>query len=310
MGPLMSRILYVVNPAAFGGHGSNAWERFSARWPDPLDSEDVRVTGRPGDARRIAAAAEGYDILVAVGGDGTAGEVLSGMMEHAEPRPRLGLVPAGTGNDIARNVGVFSVEDAVAALRVGHARAFDLVRVDCTVNDRPAHRYAFVAVNVGFSAVALRMLRPWMKRWLGATAAYYLAAVLGTFAYRPPVMTVRWDGQAYAGPTWMVVIGNAERMSGGSMRIAPGARPDDGEANVTIVQSRSKARILLTLPTVATGSHINRSFVRYFPAKHIEVTSDPPVGLEIDGDAFGTTPATFTVCPSAVRILCTGTPDG
>ena len=75
-----------------------------------ISNADVRYTERPGHAREIAAAAAGCDLIVAVGGDGTTGEVLSGIMDRASPRPRLAILPAGTGNDIARHVGAFPLE--------------------------------------------------------------------------------------------------------------------------------------------------------------------------------------------------------
>lgn len=305
----MTKILYVINPGAFGGHGSAAWKKFQSLWPDPVDPEDVLVTESPGHARQIAASAKGYEILAAVGGDGTVSEILSGIMEHGGDRPRLAIVPAGTGNDIARNVGILSIEDAVTALRSKCARTFDLFRIDCRVKGGTKHRYGFLASSVGLSAVSFRMLKPWMKRLLGPRGAYYLATILGIMVYRPLRMTVRWEDQKYSGHTWMVLVGNVERVAGGSMHIAPGARTDDGELNITIVSSQSKMRILLKMPKIATGSHINESFISYFPARKIEVDSDPPAGLEIDGDIFGTTPTTFTVCPRAVEILSPKSPN-
>jgi len=299
----MTKILYVINPAAFGGQGSDVWDRFQSQWPYRLDPQDILITKRAGDAREIAASSKGYDVLAAVGGDGTAGEILSGILEHQESRPKLAIIPGGTGNDIARNAGIFSVEDAVAALRGNHTRTFDLFRVDCHVDGRAAHRYAFLGGNVGLSARAFSMLKPWMKRFLGPKGAYYLCMVLGIIAYRPRHMTARWADQAYSGRTWTIIVGNVERAAGGSMCIAPGARTDDGELNVTIVTSQSKMKILRKMPKIATGSHVDEPFVSYFPVKKIDVDSDPPAGLEIDGDIFGTTPATFTVCPRAVQIL-------
>ena len=88
------------------------------------------------------------------------------------------------------------------------------------------------------------------------------------------------------------------------MRIAPGARTDDGELNITIFPVKSKLRMITRLlPKVATGEHIQEPGVSYFPAKSVEIDSDPPAILELDGDIFGTTPATFTVCPGALRVL-------
>jgi diacylglycerol kinase family enzyme len=89
------------------------------------------------------------------------------------------------------------------------------------------------------------------------------------------------------------------------MCVAPGARTDDGELNAVIIPSRSKLKMMTkTLPKVASGAHVHEPGVLYFPVKKIEVVSDPPVILDIDGDIFGMTPATFAVCPKAVQVLC------
>jgi YegS/Rv2252/BmrU family lipid kinase len=298
----MNKILYVINPAGHGGAGINVWKQVQSTWPDQINPEDVHFTSCQGHAREIAASAQGYDILAAVGGDGTVGEVMSGIMTHQVPHPRLAILPAGTGNDIARNLGISSLADAMDALHGDHVRTADLFRIDCRVDGRRAHRYAFLMVAVGFSAQP--MIRPWMKRLLGPTGAYYLGTILQIIAYRAPRMTVRWEDQEYGGRILIILVGNVERTAGGSMCLAPGARFDDGELNVSIVPSRSRIKRMTTLPKIASGKHIKEPDIRYFPATEIEVDSDPPAILDIDGDLFGTTPATFAVCPNAVEVLC------
>ena len=96
----MDRCLYIINPAGHGGKGTAAWEAFKTLWPDPIDPEHVMVTNRAGHAREIATSVKGYDVLAAVGGDGTIGEVISGLMDRKGSRPKLALIPTGTGNDM------------------------------------------------------------------------------------------------------------------------------------------------------------------------------------------------------------------
>ena len=88
------------------------------------------------------------------------------------------------------------------------------------------------------------------------------------------------------------------------MCIAPGASIDDGELNITVVPVKSKfAMITKLLPKVATGDHIKEPGVLYFPARKVEIECSPPGLMDLDGDVFGTTPATFTVCPRSLEIL-------
>lgn len=302
----MDDVLYIVNPAGQGGVGVKTWEAFQASWPEPIASEQVVFTERPGHAREIAASTRGHATYAAVGGDGTVGEIMSGIVDRPEPRPRLAIVPAGTGNDMARNLGITSLQDAVAALRQGHERAVDLVRVESQVDGRRAHHCAFLFCAVGFSSIP--MMKPWMKRLLGPRGAYYLATLLQAVAYRAPDMVVRTDGREFHGRTWVVVIGNAEHSAGGSMRLAPGACIDDGELDVTIIPSGSKFKLIPGLmPKIASGAHVTEPGVAYFPARRIEIDSDPPAIVDLDGDLFGTTPAVITVCPGILRVVTPGT---
>lgn len=297
------RTLFIINPAGHGGTGTTTWERFQACWPHPIPREDVIITQRPGQARDLAFSAEGYETLAAVGGDGTVGDVMSGILDRPDGRPQLAIVPAGTGNDIARTVGIGSISEAARAMSDGQLRAFDMMRVEYSDGLKRKGRHGFLLTAVGFSAIP--MIKPWMKRVLGPTGAYYLGTFLQIILYRPTRMVVRADGREQSsGRTWMVIVGNSEYSSGGSMRISPGASTEDGELNISVFPVLPRLKMILKLlPKVATGDHINEPGVAYFPAKRIEVESDPPAILDIDGDVFGTTPVTFRVCPGALRVL-------
>jgi len=298
----MSDVLYIVNPAGHGGTGRKAWRAFREAWSEPIDPEHVVVTQRPGHAREIAMTADGYDTFAAVGGDGTVGEVISALMERGLFDLELAIIPAGTGNDIARNLGVTSIEDAVDALRNRRPRAVDIMRVESSVDGQTARTYGFLSVAIGFSSIP--MIKPWMKRLLGPTGAYYLATILQIVVYQSTLMTLRSGTRKHRGQSWLILVGNAESTAGGSMRLAPGARTDDGELNISIFPSGSRISLPTRLmPKIASGAHIDEPDVAYFPGKKIEIESDPPAVVELDGDLRGWTPATITVCPKAVRIL-------
>ncbi|MCP5367303.1 MAG: hypothetical protein H6906_07315 [Hyphomicrobiales bacterium] len=304
----MGRTLFIINPAGNGGAGRRVWDTYRRGHGTGLDAGDVAFTRRPGHARALAAGAEGVDLIVAVGGDGTAGEVLSGIMERPVPRPALALLPAGTGNDIARHVGAYPLDRAIRALDAGAGADYDLIRIDCLVDGAAATRHAFVYGTAGFSALV--KFRPWMKRLLGASVGSYLSTILAMFPFRPPRMSIRWDdgaaGGTHRGPLWMAVVANAEHAAGASMRIAPGADTADGWLDVSLIPARPKPVLLATLlPKVPSGRHVQDPGVRYFRATGMTVETDAPMLVEIDGDIHGATPATFTVCPRAVRIVGT-----
>lgn len=301
----MGRNLFIINPGASGGQGEVAWNQFRDLWPHAINPEDVRVTEGPGHANQIAASAEDYDILTAVGGDGSVNEIFNGVMRREGTQPRIAIIPAGTGNDIARTIGLYPLEAAVDALRAGNERSFDLIRIDGEDNGRKFARFAFLSANVGFSGAA--NIRPWTKRIFGATAAYYLNTILRLLAHRPPTMSVHWQDNQYEGRTWMVMVANVESASGGSMRIAPGASPLDGKLWITIIEPKSKLKMLFNeLPKVASGDHVNSDGFHYFSTPKVDITSDVPAVMDPDGEVEWATQATLSVVPGAVRFLASG----
>jgi diacylglycerol kinase (ATP) len=105
----------------------------------------------------------------------------------------------------------------------------------------------------------------------------------------------------------MVVVGNVERTAGGSMCLSPGARDDDGEIHVSIIPCKSKLAMASKIfPKVASGEHVNVPGVLHFTTRRIEVEGKSQALMDIDGDLFGTTPAAFTICPKAVKVLSHG----
>jgi len=298
----MRRVLYIINPGASGGQGEVTWKRFQSVWSEAIDPADVTITEGPGHASEIAESAVGYDTLVTIGGDGTTNEIMNGIMERDGYRPSLAIIPAGTGNDIARSLGLFPFEEAVNILKNGSERPFDIIRVDAEENGRMFRRFSLLASSMGFSPSV--DTSPWAKRILGPKLAYYLNTVRAILAHKSPNMSVRWGENKYEGKTWMVITSNVESVSGGSMRIAPGANPDDGRLWVTIVEPAPKLKMMLkVLPKVAAGEHVKESGFHYFPSDKIEITSDVSAIMDIDGEAEWATKVAISIVPGAVWIL-------
>jgi diacylglycerol kinase (ATP) len=117
-------------------------------------------------------------------------------------------------------------------------------------------------------------------------------------------MTMKAEAESFSGRAWLVLVGNVESTAGGSMCLAPGARLDDGELNISLFPHGSRIRMGLKLmPKIGTGEHVTVPEVSYFPGKRVEIDSDPPAVVELDGDLYGLTPVVFTVCPQAMNIL-------
>src|SRR5579884_56309 len=293
------RIVVILNPASGRGRGARRraelehhLRQSAERRPDTPCWEIVETAG-PGHAADLAAeaAANGADLVVAVGGDGTCRDVAAGLLGTPA---RLGLIPLGTGNDLARALGLDgSLERAVETLFTGRPKPLDVGRAQ----GRPF----LVAGGCGFDAVvAARVNRGYPI--LRGTAAYIAAVVECLGAFQPAVLRLTLDGQPLEARAMLCPVANAPSYGGG-MRIAPEARLDDGWLDVCIVGDVGRGDFLRTFPRVFRGTHVSHPKVTLLRAKRIVVESDPPLPVNVDGDVMGTTAAEFTLTPHAISVL-------
>ncbi|MCS6858830.1 MAG: diacylglycerol kinase family lipid kinase [Abditibacteriales bacterium] len=299
----MRSILLIANPIAAAGQARRRWDALLAGLRARGLHAEYVFTERPLHAITLAAeASRSYDVLVAVGGDGTANEVATGILLSGA-QTALGIVPFGTGNDVAPLVGIHSVEDALRALTQGRARMMDVIEVNCQHGGSPAKRYALLYASVGFAGEVLKRTTPFIKRVFGPRYCYTVGFFRALLHYRAPMMEVACDGQTFAGRYFFVGAGNAEVVGGGTMRLSPGARIDDGLMNVSVIEALGRLETARHFPKLLTGTYTAHPKVRYFPATALSVASHPPKEVQMDGDLFGLTPATFRVQPKALRVL-------
>lgn len=310
MNPSPPRVLALVNPEAGGRRAPRRWRVWEGLLQEVTPYLEIFRSPSPGELRRMARErAQDFDWLLAVGGDGTANEVLNGLLESREekpsdsPSPRLGLLPFGSGNDIARNLGLLEAGHLETSLRRGEAHWVDVLEARWETSEGEERIFALLTVGVGFGAEVLHCTSPWVKRRLGAVVGYSLGAVVATWRHRPTEMEVRIGEQVWRGPILFVACGNGEWEGGGAMRVSPGACMDDGWMNVSIIREASKWRILSKLPSLLNGSHIWEPEVDYLRAREVFVRSDPPVRLQVDGEVVGSTPVVVRLHPQAVPIL-------
>jgi diacylglycerol kinase (ATP) len=244
--------------------------------------------------------------VVAVGGDGTAHLALQAVAGTDVP---LGLVPLGTGNDLADAVGVPA--DPVAAARavladVAAARTtvIDAVRVSGAIPHASAPPHSegpwFAAIlSVGFdSAVNARANR---MRWPRGPRRYDLAILAELARLRTYSLTLGLDGTTVETPALLVAIGNT-RSYGGGMRMCPDADPTDGLLDVTVVEPVSRLELIRVKPRLYSGTHVTHPAVRTYRAATIQVDA-PGASVFADGEPLVPLPLTLTCVPGAVRLL-------
>lgn len=281
----MARIKIIVNPQAGRGRAARL-EPAIRRHMRALNADvDIVRTTHPGEAIDLARRAreEGFDTVVAVGGDGTSHEVINGLVAHANGRVAgtLGCVPAGSGNDFAIMSGVpWEVGRACETLVCGPERAIDIGEV--TIDGR-IRRFFSNAVGIGFDALVVRETRR-HPRLRGL--ALYIPAVLKTIAVtlRAPQLTITLDeGQTVEGRALMAVVSNGPR-EGGAFLVAPNARVDDGWLDLTVATEMSRLQMLGMMPRFMRGTHVGDPRIVTRRARHITIASDDPLYLHVDGE--------------------------
>ena len=238
---------------------------------------DVARTEGPRHAEELATRAvrAGARHVIVVGGDGTVHEAANGLLRAAGDAV-LGVVPAGSGNDFAKLVGVFrhSPAQAVRRLVTAATASFDV--------GSALGEYFVNSMGFGFGPAVVRA-RERLRRLGGALS--YLVPVLRTFAgFRPPRFAVTAPGFAETGPLMMVELCNGTT-AGGSYRVAPAADPGDGQLDVCLVRRVSLPRFLLAVPRVMRGTHTAMREVALFRASEVAIRGlDGPLVAHVDGE--------------------------
>ncbi len=298
--------LFIVNPRAGGGRAGRLLPRVRA-WLDHNGIVGTLVeTKQRGHAERLAAeaAAQGYDRIICVGGDGTFQEVVNGLFETASART-VGLVPAGRGNDVARGLGLPADPIACLPVALGDAtRTFDLARARGEVG----HERCFAAAGgAGFDAQVAYTMEMRRRFWMRGEAGYMLATLNELRRFRNHALTVTLHGEEgeriLRGRFLFVAFANGPYYGGG-MQICPGACTDDGLLDVCLVGDLSRFAALRELPGIYAARHVGHPQVQMVRARSIRIEGEGGTRVHLDGEPFGSVPVEIGVRPGAVRIAC------
>jgi YegS/Rv2252/BmrU family lipid kinase len=290
-------MLLIVNPAAQHGVTETlvpVIERLLQSTP-----HDTVMTTSIGHAVELAEKAEGYDTIVAVGGDGTVHEVLNGIMRRPEnDRPALGLIPTGSGNDTRRTLGVpTDVADAVLALGTGIRKRFDVgVCNGLYFNNSFA---AGLDARVTAKAVEYKVTTHRSGLWLYFTA---LMHVLFHEFYSHKVR-VTWEDKPAVDTELLIVAATIGSTYGGGFFITPDAVPDDGLLEICTIDPLSLPEALWRLPFVVMGKHTRMKPVHMARHASFVLESDDPMPAQIDGEVLVDRRFEVSVLPQAVEYL-------
>jgi len=277
-----SRILVVANPAAGTRYGRQAGQAAARAASRPGIEVELRLTERPGDAQRFAgsAAAEGFDLVVAAGGDGTVNEAANGV---AGSGVALGIAPAGTMNILARLLGL-PLDPARAVERL-----FDGYRPLAIRPGTAAGRLFVLMAGVGFDAWVLRELLRGARGKIGFLD-YVRGAVRGLRTFPFPRLTIDHDGRRFEAHS--AIVGRAP-LYGGFLRPTPHARLHVDRLELCAFDGGA-ARLAAVVPRLWSGAHAGCAGVTLVPARHVEIAaSNVPVPYQLDGELSGELPVAF-----------------
>jgi len=272
---------------------------------------DKQFTDHSGHARVLAerAVSERYELVVAVGGDGTVNEVVNGIVGSSAT---LGALPLGSNNDFLRSLGISTWQEACLILAKGSEAQLDLGLAEYVQEDgREASRYYAVLADVGFGSQVVLNTPSRFKHSLGGGLGYvmslYRTALRGQGRARR--MRVEADGDLCYDENLLLVEALNGSYAGGGLRVAPDARMDDGLLNVFVAKEMHWLAIWALFPRIYRGTHLEHEKAGYFRARQVMVEAERQTFVSVDGDVIGHTPSRLAVAPGALRVRCKSPAD-
>lgn len=291
----MEPIKVILNPAAGRGYGAQVAPKVHQCLEAQGLCFDLVQTDGPWHAAELArrAAEDGFETVVSAGGDGTANEVINGLMAASQngATRRMGVIPAGSGSDFAGGIGLpLDLEEACHRIACQQVKMIDVGRV--TVPDQEP-RYFGNVVGIGFDgAVLVETLR--MKRLRGLPL--YLLAVLKTIFlnFEAPRVTIEYEEQQMELSASLVSVANGPREGGGFL-IAPDAKPDDGLLDLCIARQVSRLTMLRLVPHFLRGTHTGLDPITMLHTTNVTISSPDGLVAHVDGEVL---------CTEAPQIRC------
>jgi diacylglycerol kinase (ATP) len=297
----MERFFAIVNPAAGGGRSAKLAGPALARLREAGIGVDVIASTGSGHAIDLAREAygQGYRRFLAVGGDGTAHEILNGVFSAGVPQKRisLGFLPLGTGNSFLRDFTTDGTESSLQAILAGRKRSVDLIRL----THSSGQIYSFNLLSLGFTADVGALTNRYFKR-LGQLG-YLLGVFVRVAQLRRRAFALRCDDdQDWDERRCLFLTFNNSKFTGGTMLIAPHADPADGLIEFVRWGPIGRCGLLRMLPRLYNGTHIEHPLASRRGVRHVEFNVRVPVDVMIDGEIAKLECRSLDILPAAVEI--------
>ncbi len=293
------RACVIFNPAA---RGNKAW-RFRRHLDEIGGQSALKATAAPGDARRLAAEAvnDGFDLVVAAGGDGTVNEVVNGLGDAPDgfTRAHLGVLPLGTVNVFARELKIpLRIDRAWDVLQRGRKTRIDLPCAEFSANGSHRKQYFVQLAGAGLDARAIELVDWEHKKKVGPLA--YIIAGLKALREPKPKIVVRAEGRETRGE--LVLVGNG-RLYGGPFGMFPAADLRDGLLDLCVFPCLNWPALLQCVPGLLVQQKLPENAVHRVRAKSVEVAAESAAAFELDGEWAGCLPVTFSAEREKLRVV-------
>jgi len=295
---LLGRTLFIVNPAARHGETRKLIPAVERIFGEAAQCE-IQLSAGPRHACDLARTAQGFDSIVAVGGDGTAHEVLNGVMEHDDDtRPAFGIVPTGSGNDYAHTIGMSDdLSTALGQIASGDRKMVDLGRCNGA--------WFGESVSMGLDArVTVKAVELKITTGLSGLSLYLRALihVLNKQYYAQKIVVQYDDELPFETDALIVAVTNGPTYGGG-FKITPDAVFDDGLLDICRIDNIPKAEAFMRLPFVVIGKHTKMKPVHMARAKRLTVVSETPFEGQIDGEVMLESAYDIQVFPAVLNVI-------
>jgi lipid kinase, YegS/Rv2252/BmrU family len=289
----MERFCLITNPTSKSGTAGAYIEQVKALLDAQGADYEIRETQRPGHATELAKAAvnEGFDVIVAVGGDGTMRETALSVV-HTDRV--LGLLPCGTGNDYARAVGIpTDAESAVDILLHGQNKVVDAGQANDEI--------FFNVAGYGFDVDVLDYTEYYKPKCKKGSTAYRLGCLKAVAGLKLRKSTLTFPDGTIERNVLMAAAGIGTHFGSG-MNVLPESDMSDGLLDVCIAHDVGRLRLVSLLPKFIKGKHLGLKYITYRKTTEVTVVCDPVSRIELDGERMDGTPVTFRVLPGALTL--------
>lgn len=304
---------FVINPRSANGATGRRIGELRALAGRFFDEVEILETRAQGDGARLALqAAPSFDRVIAVGGDGTANEVVNGLVQAGAPQVAFGVLPAGTGSDLVKTIGIQgSWEQALPRIAAAEPRLVDVM--EGTFTDpagQPSVRHGINVIGLGLAGDVVRRVNSSSKA-LGGHVTFLVATVRAAIAWTAPPVTLTWvdargETGSWTGPLVNAFVCNGQ-FCGGGMWVGRGGRMDDGLLDLVVVPDIGIGRLLLQTPMLYDGSIAAHPAVVSVAVREVSArpANAPAIPADIDGEQPGHLPVRVRCVHRALRV-CMG----